>query len=36
MEGWVLVSVRQSLDIPALGGAEITETGTGGLVGDPT
>ena len=36
MEGWVLVSVRQSLDISALGGAEIMETATGGLVGDPT
>ena len=25
VEGWILVSVRQSLDIPALGGLEITE-----------
>ena len=28
VEGWILVSVRQSLDIPTLGGVEITETGT--------
>ena len=28
VEGWILVSVKQSLDIPALGGLEITETGT--------
>ena len=25
VEGWILVSVRQSLDVPALGGLEITE-----------
>ena len=28
VEGWILVSVRQSLDIPALGGVAITETST--------
>ena len=28
VEGWILVSVRQSLDIPALDGVVITETGT--------
>ena len=27
VEGWILVSVRQSPDIPAPGGLEITETG---------
>ena len=26
-EGWILISVRRSLDIPALGDAAITETG---------
>ena len=26
VEGWILVSVRQSLDIPRLGSAEIRET----------
>ena len=25
VEGWILVSVRQLLDVPALGGMEITE-----------
>ena len=28
VEGWILVSVSRSLDIPALGDAAITETGT--------
>ena len=28
VEGWILVSVRQSLDIPALDGVVITEIGT--------
>ena len=28
IEGWILVSVKRSLDIPRLGSAEITETGT--------
>ena len=27
VEGWILISVRRSLDIPALGDAAITETG---------
>ena len=27
VEGWILVSVRRSLDIPQLGTAAITETG---------
>ena len=28
IEGWILVSVKQSLDIPRLGSVEISETGT--------
>lgn len=28
VEGWLLLSVKQSLDIPALGGVAITEVGT--------
>ena len=28
IEGWILVSVKQSLDIPPLGHAEIREIGT--------
>ena len=27
VEGWILISVRRSLDIPALGDAAITEVG---------
>ena len=27
VEGWILLSVKRSLDIPALGGVEITEVG---------
>lgn len=29
VEGWILVSVRRSLDIPRLGDAEIVEIGSG-------
>ena len=27
VEGWILLGVKRSLDIPALGGVEITEVG---------